>query len=698
MAEPAEPAAWQLPEPTAVDGGGAVAPRNVPLDPGQVVGEEDGGGWRVLRHIAEGGFSSVYAVAPASAATAVRHGAGVRALKCLWGTPAELTTIGGEAAKMAAVSGHENVLGLVASFRFDLPGGPYGHHVGLVLELAAEDLPTFARRVRPGEQAWAAVFEQVAAGLEHIHSRRVVHGDIKPTNILRVGARFAVADFGVSAPLETTRSAGIGWARTIAFWPPESASQGELDSDGVRRPPVEGWRATQAGDVWALAVTMHRVLTGRHITPGTTPEQQYELVCLGRYSIDDRLGEGWRRLFTDCLVHEPEHRVVTTAAELRRRLAELALPDDYAGVPWTDRAPRLVALLDLAAEPPPAEPPVAQTPVAETPVAGPPVAEPANAEPASVGAANAGAVVGSAVAEPAVLVLTMTAEGGRVSGLLVRDRLLLSAARHLTEDVVPCLAQQVRDSQRALVRLADEQERLRGLAASSVSPEEEAARTEVVQAVEIEHTRQLSVAVADVTRQRDRLVADRDRLTRHRDELAEERDRLRRDYGDLARRLERLERGQLPPRYSSSEETLVIPAQRPPSARNVSLSPANGWSPTPASVLPWPDRTKVIQPAQPAQPAPPAVAEVPRRLGPAADDVAPIPARARPVVTPARPRRRGPVRWLARLLRRLMVTIVLLVVVAVLAVAVTAKLIGQDPASLLHQGTSQVLDRVTADR
>jgi serine/threonine protein kinase len=326
---------------TASDG------RNVPLVPGVTVGEGEDCRWRVVRHIADGGFSSVYEVQPDSPETTARYGSVRRALKCLWGTPAELTAIGGEAAKMAAVSGHDNVLGLVGSFRFDGAQPPHPHYVGLLLELAAEDLRHFAGRAGPSERAWAAVFEQVAAGLEHIHARRVVHGDIKPTNVLRVDGRFAIADFGVAAPLETTRSAGIGLARTIAFWPPESASQGVLCADGVRRPPAEGWRATQAGDVWALAVSMHRMLTGRHITPGTTPEQQYELVCLGKYSIDDRLGPGWHRLLSDCLAHDPDQRAVSTAADLRRRLSDLALAGDFDGVPWTDRRPRVVAVLDL---------------------------------------------------------------------------------------------------------------------------------------------------------------------------------------------------------------------------------------------------------------------------------------------------------------------------------------------------------------
>ena len=367
--------------------------RTVPLEAGETVGDPPDGRWRVVRHIADGGFSSVYEVRPATPETVDRHGGAPRALKCVWGTPAELTAMNSEAARTQDVDGHAGVLSLVTTFRFERSAAPH-HHVGLVLELADEDLPTFGARVAPDERAWAAVFEQVAAGLEHIHARRVVHGDIKPTNVLRLGGRFAVADFGVSAPLESTRSAGIGLARTIAFWPPESASQGELLADGVRRPPVEGWRASQAGDVWALAVSAHRMLTGRHITAGTTPEQQYELVCLGKYAVDGRLGAGWRRLLEDCLVHEPRRRRVTTAAELRRRLAELAVPSAYAGTPWPPGAPRLAALLDL------------------DPAAGGPL-----------------------------LALTVDRPGGRVVGaLLPADGVLPAVARHLTDDVLPALA------------------------------------------------------------------------------------------------------------------------------------------------------------------------------------------------------------------------------------------------------------------
>lgn len=443
--------------------GDPALPRTVPLEQGETIG-----GWRVVRHVADGGFSSVYEVRPATPETVDRHGPAPRALKCVWGTPAELTAMNSEAARTRDVTGHPGVVELVTSFRFEREAAPH-HHVGLVLELADEDLPTFAARVTPGERAWAAVFEQVAAGLEHIHARRVVHGDIKPTNVLRIGGRFAVADFGVSAPLESTRSAGIGLARTIAFWPPESATQGVLLADGSRRPPVEGWRASQAGDVWALAVSAHRMLTGRHITAGTTPEQQYELVCLGRYSVDGRLSPGWRALLEDCLVQDPARRRVSTSAQLRARLAELAVPS-YGSAPWPVGAPRLAALVDL---------------------------DPRQGGP--------------------LLALSVDRPGGRVRGELVAPGGVLPAAlRHLTTDVLPVLT-----TPSAPVPG-------RPAAPGPADP----AATHVVELVELERTRLLAAsAAADrdrMARSRDDALADRDRLRRDHEVLARRLDRLER--------------------------------------------------------------------------------------------------------------------------------------------------------------------------
>ena len=556
----------------------ALPARTVPLESGEVVGEAPDSRWRVVRHVADGGFSSVYEVRPATPETLDRHGGAPRALKCVWGTPAELTAMDGEAARTQLVDGHPNVLTLVTSFRFERDTAPH-HHVGLVLELADEDLPTFGARVRPDERAWAAVFEQVAAGLEHIHARRVVHGDIKPTNVLRIGARFAVADFGVSAPLESTRSAGIGLARTIAFWPPESATQGVLQPDGIRRPPVEGWRASQLGDVWALAVSAHRMLTGRHITAGTTPEQQYELVCLGRYAVDGRLGPGWRRLLEDCLVQDPRQRRVTTPAQFRRRVAELAVPPAYAAVPWPAGSPRLAALVDL------------------DPAAGGPL-----------------------------LALSLDRPGGRVSGELVpADGVLPAALLHLTEDVLPALAARPAAGMPAGDPRTGVPAGIGPLGGNGIGrriPADPAA-TQIVTLAELERTRQQT---AVVSAQRDRLVADRDRIARSRDDAVADRDRLRRDHDALARRLDRLEReaGLRRPPVAERERTAVLaPARREPTLTMapVRREPTKVYEPAPrpsTSDKLWrpstPDPAPKVQPEPRAEPRPKGQSRIVRRL------------------------------------------------------------------------------------
>jgi Protein kinase domain len=650
----------------------ALPARTVPLDQGEIVGETPDSRWRVVRHVADGGFSSVYEVRPATPETLDRHGGAPRALKCLWGTPAELTAMNDEAHKTQLVDGHPNVLTLVTSFRFERPTPPH-HHVGLVLELADEDLPTFGARVRLDERGWAAVFEQVAAGLEHIHARRVVHGDIKPTNVLRIGARFAVADFGVSAPLESTRSAGIGLARTIAFWPPESASQGVLQADGTRRPPIEGWRASQLGDVWALAVSAHRMLTGRHITAGTTPEQQYELVCLGRYAIDGRLGPGWRRLLEDCLVQDPRQRRVTTPAQFRSRVAELAVPPAYAGVPWPAGSPRLAALVDL------------------DPAAGGPL-----------------------------LALSVDRPGGRVSGALVpADGVLPAALLHLTEDVLPALATRPaansappphlngsgapvphraavphlnsaggtarsggvngtapRGANGAASHLngagwpgahgAARSGGLNGTAprgangaavtglngtahAGVASPGGDPAATQIVTLAELERTRQQTAAVS----------AQRDRLAAQRDEVAADRDRLRREHAELARRLDRLEReaGLRRPPVAERERTAILaPARREPT---MTLAPVRR------------EPTRAYEPVPEARPSTPDTARPPSTSDPKPGPIAAVGSRA--------------ARRLGRMLRRLIALVVVLGVLAVLALVGVSALFDTTPDQVMNR-------------
>ena len=88
--------------------------------------------------------------------------------------------------------------------------------------------------------------EQVAEALEHLHTHdpTVVHGDVKPANvILGSSGRIALVDFGLSStPTDHLRRAG-----TAGYVAPEVAA---------------GERPTAASDVYALAATALTLLTG----------------------------------------------------------------------------------------------------------------------------------------------------------------------------------------------------------------------------------------------------------------------------------------------------------------------------------------------------------------------------------------------------------------------------------------------------
>ncbi len=87
---------------------------------------------------------------------------------------------------------------------------------------------------------------QVAEALTHLHTHDppVVHGDIKPANlVLAQTGRIVLVDFGVSSsPTSASRRSG-----TPGFLAPEVAS---------------GGAPTRASDVYALAATAHALLTG----------------------------------------------------------------------------------------------------------------------------------------------------------------------------------------------------------------------------------------------------------------------------------------------------------------------------------------------------------------------------------------------------------------------------------------------------
>ena len=95
------------------------------------------------------------------------------------------------------------------------------------------------------------IAEQLCRALGHAHARRVVHGDIKPANVLiSQHGSVKVGDFGV-ARLAEGSSAGAA-AATIAGTPKYMAPE-----------QARGRGTTTASDVYSVGVVLYEMLAGR---------------------------------------------------------------------------------------------------------------------------------------------------------------------------------------------------------------------------------------------------------------------------------------------------------------------------------------------------------------------------------------------------------------------------------------------------
>ena len=195
--------------------------------------------YTVLNKLGQGGGSAVYRVRHTTLGT--EH-----ALKVL-GTPnpeerARLLREG----KIQASLSHESLLPVTDVLEQD-------GQLALLMEYVPG--PTLAQLLKQAQLDPAQhrrILIQVLQGLAHAHAHGVVHRDIKAENVLmdtrHRPPRARLMDFGVARQLDSSLTQSSAWIGTLRAMSPEQ---------------LRGEKATTSSDVYALGLTLYRMVTGR---------------------------------------------------------------------------------------------------------------------------------------------------------------------------------------------------------------------------------------------------------------------------------------------------------------------------------------------------------------------------------------------------------------------------------------------------
>ena len=149
-------------------------------------------------------------------------------------------------AKAAASLDHENIVRVID---FGVEGSSYQ----MVMEFVeGESLKEVLERWRPIRPDFAlALAHQILRGLEHAHSKGIVHRDIKPGNVmLTKGGVAKITDFGLAKLTQgnTVQTAADSILGTPLYMSPEQAFGESVD---------------QRSDLFSLGTMLYELLTGR---------------------------------------------------------------------------------------------------------------------------------------------------------------------------------------------------------------------------------------------------------------------------------------------------------------------------------------------------------------------------------------------------------------------------------------------------
>ena len=231
----------------------------------------------------------------------------------------------------AGLKEHDNILPLLACGWTD---GVYGRHPYLVVEWSDHGtLTEYLGRIKASLDERRELALDVAAGLEALHECKIIHGDVKPSNILIFNTvevarpqMAKLADFGASIfELDKDQVSKLGG--TAIYKAPELKGRGRLDR-GTTFTYTELYQA----DIYSFGLTVWEILKNgdEYIDKTWLKPGEIKLDALHRIHAGEKDGILKRaRAFWEHFFERQEQRSVMNDAILKT--FDLSLGDDPQG-------------------------------------------------------------------------------------------------------------------------------------------------------------------------------------------------------------------------------------------------------------------------------------------------------------------------------------------------------------------------------
>lgn len=168
----------------------------------------------------------------------------------------------------------------------------------LFLVMAYYEGPTLAKRIDQGPPITpndaVSIALQLLQGLAEAHTKGVIHGDVKPENLIFTGLGvLKILDFGLAKFYGNPDYTPSSIPGTVAYMSPERAA---------------GAPADRRSDLWAAGVILNEMLSGKRLFRGTDPNAIMDAILSDQRVSTSGIPEGVNRIVTKALEKNPNLR------------------------------------------------------------------------------------------------------------------------------------------------------------------------------------------------------------------------------------------------------------------------------------------------------------------------------------------------------------------------------------------------------